>query len=193
MPTDATGPTSRPYRHGDVPRALVEAALATLERTGTPDFTLRSLARDIGVTHAAPYAHFTGKDAVLEEVRQIGYERLVAAMREAADGLSGTDRITSIGCTYVAFGRQNPGLYRLMFSGTDFASPALDAIRGASASLLTGSVDAVLPDAPTRVRENTSLALFALVHGLTSLILDGRVDPDDERIHSMIAATLPRG
>jgi AcrR family transcriptional regulator len=183
--------STRPYRHGDLPRALADAAIAALERTGTPDFTLRSLARDVGVSHAAPYAHFEDKEALLDEVRRLGYKRLVAAMSEAVTGTTGTERLRACGCAYVEFGRMNPGLYRLMFAGADDVPPALDAIRIESASILVRAVDAALgPDATPRERDDAGLAAWSIVHGLTLLILDGRVDVDSDRVGRVIAATL---
>lgn len=190
MPRKATVST-RPYRHGDLPRALAEAAILALERSGTPDFTLRSLAREVGVSHAAPYAHFVSKDALLDEVRRLGYERLVDAMREAVAEADGVERLRVCGCAYVEFGRVNPGLYRLMFAGADNPSPQLDAVRIDTATMLINAVDAALgPDATAPEREDAGLAAWSMVHGLTSLILDHRIDVESERVGRVLAMML---
>ena len=68
------------YHHGELRRALIDAALAVIERDGVSALSLRDLARRLGVSHAAPAHHFADKAALLVEIAREGYERFGAAL-----------------------------------------------------------------------------------------------------------------
>jgi AcrR family transcriptional regulator len=106
----------RPYHHGDLSRALVDAARRILEAEGPAALSLRAVAREAGVSPAAPYHHFKDKTELLEAVAHEGWEALgasiVAARRNAA---TAGDALSSIGVAYVNFAQDNPALYRLMY------------------------------------------------------------------------------
>src|SRR5476651_57964 len=106
----------RPYHHGDLSRALVDAARRILEAEGAAALSLRAVAREAGVSPAAPYHHFKDKTELLEAVAHGGWDALsdaiVEARRSAANPAEG---LTNIGVAYVNFARDNPALYRLMF------------------------------------------------------------------------------
>ena len=76
----------RPYHHGDLQRAIVNAALEVLSETQSTEFSLRELARRAGVTHNAPYKHFADKRELLAAVSAVGFDllakRLTGAMQE---------------------------------------------------------------------------------------------------------------
>ena len=78
-------PPRRPkrYHHGDLPRALLDAALHIVETQGTGALTLRAAARSAGVSQAAPYRHFTNKEAILAAVAEEGFRSLMTAIRQA--------------------------------------------------------------------------------------------------------------
>ncbi len=81
-------PTER-YHHGDLRRALVEEALLLLAESGDGGFSLRELARRVGVTANASYRHFANKDALLQALASEGFRRLRAAQREAEAQVDG--------------------------------------------------------------------------------------------------------
>src|SRR5215218_5462232 len=90
------GPTSaKPYHHGDLQRALVDAAQTILEREGPAALSLRAVAREAGVSPAAPYHHFKDKDELIGAVAKRGFEMLADAMR-AAVGAKETDAQRSL-------------------------------------------------------------------------------------------------
>src|SRR5580658_4253983 len=78
----------RPYHHGDLSRALIDAARRILEAEGPAALSLRAVAREAGVSPAAPYHHFKDKTELLEAVAHEGWEALgqgiIAARRSAA-------------------------------------------------------------------------------------------------------------
>src|ERR1700685_4399106 len=109
----------RPYHHGDLSRALVDAARRILEAEGAQPLSLRAVAREAGVSPAAPYHHFKDKTELLEAVAHGGWgaldEAMAVARREAA---TPGEALSAIGLAYVNFARENPALYRLMYDTT---------------------------------------------------------------------------
>ncbi len=107
---------SRPYHHGDLRRALVDAATRILEREGPGALSLRAVAREAGVSPAAPYHHFKDKGELLDAVAHVGWEALGVAMTEAKEKAQDLPSlITEIGVSYVQFSQSHPALYRVMY------------------------------------------------------------------------------
>lgn len=113
--SEAKSVESRPYHHGDLRRALVDAARRLLEAEGPSALSLRAVAREAGVSPAAPYHHFKDKAQLLEAVAQEGWDTLNAQMAEAKARDSSPHQLTSLGIAYVCFARENPALYRVMY------------------------------------------------------------------------------
>ena len=106
----------RPYHHGDLSRALVMAGRRILEAEGPAALSLRAVAREAGVSPAAPYHHFKDKSELLDAVTDEGWDELGTALSKArAVGVDAKAAMIEIGVAYVAFARQNPALYRLMY------------------------------------------------------------------------------
>lgn len=109
-------PEPRPYHHGDLRRALVEAACRLLEKEGAQSLSLRAVAREAGVSPAAPYHHFKDKSELLDAVAHEGWEKLDLAFQAARDAqISPPDRVRELGVAYVRFASQHPDLYRVMY------------------------------------------------------------------------------
>lgn len=105
----------RPYHHGDLRRALVDAARRLLEVEGPSALSLRAVAREAGVSPAAPYHHFKDKSELLEAIAQEGWELLNTQLAEAKARDPGPHGLTGIGIAYVCFAQANPALYRVMY------------------------------------------------------------------------------
>ena len=168
------------YHHGDLRTALLEAAVEVLRERGVQGLSLRECARRVGVSHAAPYRHFANKDALLAALQQEGFRRLTSRAEQAiVDADAPLARLDAYGVTYVLVALEQPELHRLMFASElqlpEDHDPSTDA--GAFA-LLERCVTAVIDgDDPEAVR-TAAFAYWALVHGISMLILDKRV-PDD--------------
>lgn len=107
---------NRPYHHGDLRRALIDAARRLLETEGPTALSLRAVAREAGVSPAAPYHHFKDKGELLDAVAHEGWDLLNEQMthaRASQDSMRG--KLTSLGVAYVRFARDNPALYRVMY------------------------------------------------------------------------------
>ncbi len=107
----------RGYHHGNLKEALIEAARRFIAERGLGGFTLADAAKLVGVTPAALYRHFSGRDALVAEVAERGFDELARRLAWALRG-SGTplERFTRMGEAYLAFAEEEPGFYAAMFS-----------------------------------------------------------------------------
>jgi AcrR family transcriptional regulator len=170
------------YHHGDLRRAVVDAALDAIEKSGTESLSLRDLARRLGVSHQAPYRHFADKQALLAEIARTGFAKLVERLR-AGPKLEAdiTTALIESGVNYVAFAVENPAYYRVMFatSGTPAHGHAAPMPQpGTAYELLTfgvarGQEAGQLPrGVPAR---DLALLCWTVVHGLAMLAIDGQL------------------
>jgi AcrR family transcriptional regulator len=113
--SDANPTETRRYHHGDLRRALVDAARRLLEAEGPSALSLRGVARVAGVSPAAPYHHFKDKAELLDAVAQEGWNVLSGLMADAKSRAEGLHQLTALGISYVCFARDNPALYRVMY------------------------------------------------------------------------------
>jgi AcrR family transcriptional regulator len=105
-----------PYHHGALRDALLEAAERVLERDGVAGLTLRAVAREAGVSHAAPTHHFGDLTGLLSELAAIGFRQFNTAMELAdAAGNSPIEKALAGAKAYVAYAQAHPGMYGLMF------------------------------------------------------------------------------
>ncbi len=169
------------YHHGELRRALLDTALAVIEREGVSALSLRELARRLGVSHAAPAHHFPDRTALLVEIAREGYERFAAALAAAGEATrSDGDRLSAIGRAYVAFALAHPATFRVMF-GREIAElgrppAALAEASGRAYEVLLRGVEAALADVPPARRppaDHVAFAAWSVVHGAAMLWLDG--------------------
>src|ERR1043166_2560019 len=117
--SEAKSAESRPYHHGDLGRALVDAARRLLEAEGPSALSLRAVAREAGVSPAAPYHHFKDKGELLDAVAHVGWGMLGGGMRPApAAAVDAHHAMTEIGVAYVQFAQKHPALYRVMYDAS---------------------------------------------------------------------------
>jgi AcrR family transcriptional regulator len=178
-------PKARPreYHHGDLRHALVEAALTTLETQGWHELSLRDVARQAGVSHAAPYRHFPSKEALLAALAEVGYSELADAMEEAVREWPGepTEQLRGTGRAYVALALRRPALFRLMFSGAVCNFTAIESFSAASARSFRVLVRLITEAQAMGVMragppQQAALAAWSLVHGLSLLLLEKQLD-----------------
>jgi AcrR family transcriptional regulator len=168
--------TARPYHHGALRAALLAAAEAELAETGIERFSLRSVAKRAGVSHAAPAHHFCDTGGLLTALAAEGFTRFLATQhaREAAAPRVPADIVVAAGLGYIEFAIAHPALFRLMFASErpDFADPALRAAsRAAYAHLLEGIGTLRGRDPIGDPAGMTDVAAaWATVHGLADLL-----------------------
>ncbi|MEV6217031.1 TetR/AcrR family transcriptional regulator [Nocardia sp. NPDC051833] len=178
------------YHHGDLPSALVRAAVELLEEDGAADLSLRAAARRAGVSTAAPYRHFADRNALLSAVAAVGYRDLAEQLVAAGPAPSTAEDLAAIGVAYVRFALARPALFRVMFSDPcDPTSPERVAAMTAIHEYVRTIVRQVFPDGD---EDSLATAMWALVHGLAFLHLHGKFDADelDNRVRATVFAVL---
>jgi AcrR family transcriptional regulator len=186
--------TDRPYHHGDLRRTIIETAMGMLREDKGWQFTLREVARRAGVSHAAPYKHFPDKAALLFEMALLGFDGLHQALTKAKlpRPKSLRDEFFAVGRAYVRFGKSNPALYRLMFSGE--AGKAADVHLNERALAAFGVVIELLErgQAAGALRKRDvrgqAAASWGQMHGITMLTIDGLLLPEKVGPNALDAA-----
>src|ERR1700761_4247478 len=109
----------RPYHHGNLRTALLTQAERPVRERGFKELSLRELARETGVSHAAPRRHFPDRQALLDALAEDGFERLGEAMPPALDAARASfqARLRALAHAYIAFAAEHPALIELMFAG----------------------------------------------------------------------------
>lgn len=160
-------------------RVLLDASLALIEAEGLEGFSMREVARRAGVSHQAPYHHFQDREAILAAIVAEGFEGLRAASLTALDGETDpARRFTAIGKAYLDFALSNPAHFKLMFRSElvreDKHVEAKACAQGAFEVLLS-----VAGDVAKRSGHDDYLVVLAgwsMVHGLATLMLEGKLD-----------------
>ncbi|WP_410708022.1 TetR/AcrR family transcriptional regulator [Bradyrhizobium sp. BWA-3-5] len=202
-----------PYHHGDLHDALLAAAERVLERDGLPGLTLRAVAREAGVSHAAPTHHFGDLTGLLSELAAIGFRRFNEAMIAAGNTQTlPLMKALARAKAYVAYAQARPGMYGLMFrtERLDMTRPSLHEAATASFEGLATAVSLSRNEKLTgEALETLSLdqaaaiaRAWSLVHGFTTLLLDGRLKdilhrlPEgtgvEQLLDAMLRSTVPR-
>ncbi|MEH3088992.1 MAG: helix-turn-helix domain containing protein, partial [Microbacterium arborescens] len=106
----------RPYHHGDLRGALLDAAERSVREHGVAQLSLRDLAREVGVSHAAPRRHFAERQDLLDALAETGFRRLGGSIREAIDddGDGFATRVRRATAAFAHFATENPALLELM-------------------------------------------------------------------------------
>lgn len=170
----------RSYHHGNLREALVSATLRLIEERGPFGFTLAEAARSAGVSPAAPYRHFRGRDELIEEVARQGFmifgDLLERAWNEGRP--STLSAFMATGRAYLDFARTNPGYYIAMFeSGVAIAAnPELAWAAERAMSVLARAAERLMARLPAERRPPARMVanhIWALSHGVVELFARG--------------------
>ncbi|MBI5928731.1 MAG: TetR/AcrR family transcriptional regulator [Chloroflexi bacterium] len=107
------------YHHGDLKNALIQAGLAILSQEGVQALSLRKVAKHAGVSHAAPYSHFTDKQALIAAIATEGYKKLYEQVSAVAVHYQADPRsqLIETAWAYVQFAIDTPDHFKITFSG----------------------------------------------------------------------------
>ena len=169
------------YHHGDLRRALLQAAVRTIGVHGVDGLTLRAVGSSLGVSRTALYRHFTDKAALLAAVAAEGFRMLRVDLEEAwTRGGRGREGFDAMGVAYVRFAVAHPSHYRVMFGAEIHAAknPELAEEGGRAFQVLVDSIVVQQQDGLVRRDDPRQMALFiwANVHGIAMLALDRRLE-----------------
>ena len=175
----------------DLAGDLLEAATALITERGPQGFSLREVARRARVSEAAPYWHFSSREALLAAVAEQGFVELAEAMAEVrARVKEPRRRLRELGVAYVRFALAHPAHLRIMFGAgicDKDAHPSLHAAGDHAFGLLVTSIAEA--QRAGRVRrgkpEALAVAAWAMVHGLSALLIDGQLEDHAKTPHEI--------
>jgi AcrR family transcriptional regulator len=189
---------TRPYHHGNLRDALLDAAERSIEESGVDQLSLRELARTLEVSHAAPRTHFPDRQALLIALADRGFTRLGIQLHSAYE-MSGPfdERLRRTMGAYVVFAGRSPALLELMFAikprddAAGLQSTAADALSVVPRLIEDGVAAGVFaPADPDRY----ALLLAATIRGIVGLVTSDSIGPDTvDRLIADAALTFIRG
>lgn len=160
------------YHHGNLRRAIIDAALEAIDESGPAGWSLRGLARRAGVSHAAPAHHFGDKAGLLTAVAAEGFGLFAEALARAGEDF------LEVGVAYVRFAVDHRAYFEVMFRPELYRTddPEVGAARARADDIL---VRGARPYAPSRSDDHTmAIAAWSIAHGFAGLWLSGAL-PDD--------------
>lgn len=186
------------YYLGDLRRDLLDAALRVVEADGPSAVTLRALARELGVSHAAPANHFPDKTALFTALAVEGFELLERSMVQAVaalgDDAGAVDRLQAAGTAYMLFATAHRAHFAVMWRndllhGDD---PRLAAAGDATLQQLVGGVHAAQAEGWAAGADPRTVAYLAwsTIHGLAALWLGGPLQDQDDRPFEQVADSV---
>ncbi len=170
------------YHHGDLKNALIKAGIEILSREGVGALSLRKVAQRAGVSHAAPYAHFTDKQALIAAISTEGYRMLYEKLETARQRYAGDPlrQLVEAAWAYTRFALDDPDHFKITFSGSvekEKDYPAFVEMSQKSFALVTELVGncqeaGILEAGPL---DAMTVSVWSLVHGYVSLLLESQI------------------
>lgn len=176
---DRTDRRRKPYHHGDLRNAILDAVAAQVSAVGPDGVSLRAAAKTAGVSSAAAFRHFADKRAVMTAIAVEGFrgmiERIHAAIEAAPDDPAA--RFHAVGASYVTYALDEPERFRVMFRADLIDEDDRD-LSAACAELQDALYDGLKPlaGADAASFERKALLAWAGVHGLATLAIEGALD-----------------
>jgi AcrR family transcriptional regulator len=179
------------YHHGDLRRALLDAAVTSIAEHGPANLSLRALAANVGVSHAAPIHHFGDKAGLFTAVAAEGFR---LQTDELTDVWAQSKDFLEVGVCYVRFALTHKGYFEVMFRPEllNLDDPGLLEAKLRALSMLHDPLATVGPARDEKGAHLAGLASWSIVHGLATLALSGNLseidlaDPDDLARHVLL-------
>jgi AcrR family transcriptional regulator len=170
------------YHHGDLKNSLIQAGIEILSKEGIGGLSLRKVARKAGVSHAAPYAHFADRRALIAAISTEGYRKLYERIEAIASEYANEParQLVEAAWAYVQFALDDPDHFKITLSGVvekERDYPAFVEMSRKNFAAVVQIIEAcqaggVLDEGPSDLM---AVSVWSLVHGLVSLILEGQV------------------
>lgn len=170
------------YHHGDLKNALIQAGVEILAEEGLGALSLRKVAKQAGVSHAAPYSHFTDKQALIAAISTEGFKQLFVQIEEILNSFRETPKnlLIETAWAYVQFALNEPDRFKLMFSSVlekekdypdfvEFSQRNFNQI--VEVVILCQNADILRPGPA----DLTAVSIWSTVHGLVMLLLEGQI------------------
>jgi AcrR family transcriptional regulator len=175
-------PRKKSYHHGDLKNALIKAGADILSREGVSALSLRKVAQKAGVSHAAPYAHFTDKQALIAAISTEGYKQLYERIAQVAEEYRSDPlrRFVEASWTYVQFALDEPDHFKVTFSGMIEKEQDYPAFVETAKQTFSLVVDIVAQCQQAGILRRgapdlTAVSVWALIHGFVTLLLENQI------------------
>jgi AcrR family transcriptional regulator len=178
--------SKKSYHHGDLRQALIEEAIALVAEQGTSNWSLREVARRIGVSHTAPYRHFADRDALLAAVAERGFQKMSQFLLASLEKIPSQyeRKLQAIGVAYVQYAIAHPSEYEVMFrySQKNEKDSTLTEAANATFAILVDVIEKGQKNGEFRQENPTELACvsWSLVHGLSMLLIDRQIEVSED-------------
>src|SRR5512138_1571974 len=173
---------AKKYHHGDLENALIQAGVQILSKEGVEGLSLRKVAKRVGVSYAAPYAHFKDRQSLIAAISTEGFKQLYTALDAAAAAHAEypSQQLVDAALAYVQFAVDNTDIFKIMFSGVlekEREYPSFVEISHKTFERVVEIVRAcqaagILRSAPP---ELMAVYIWGQVHGVISLVLEGQI------------------
>jgi AcrR family transcriptional regulator len=195
---------TRRYHHGDLRATLLAAAEEMLREKGVAALSLRELARATGVSHAAPSRHFKDRQALLDALALVGFERMNGILEQASavDGASIHARFTTLARAYLDFAVHNPELLEVMFARKHDPDVSEQLSAAGERMVLTIVGPIAEAQAAGEMVEgdpwSISLVIGASLHGIAAFTANGTLRPEaavasvDGVVNHLLNGLIPR-
>jgi AcrR family transcriptional regulator len=162
----------------DLRQKVLQASLALIEEGGLDRISMREVARKSGVSHQAPYYYFGDREAILAAIAGEGFSMLGQSFQRAVarTGPEPAKALEAIGRAYVGFALRHPAYFQAMFRADAVpldGYPDVRKFEDEAFGTLVEEIGKAFADQPPAVRLRISVACWAMVHGLATLILEG--------------------
>jgi len=161
----------------DLRQDVLQASLALIEEGGLDRLSMRKVARKAGVSHQAPYHYFGDREAILAALAGEGFSRLGQSLaRAAADAGEPGDAVVAMGKAYVDFAIRHPPYFQVMFRADAVPLDRYPEARkqeNEAFGKLVEEIDKAFTNQAPEERRRIAVAVWAMVHGLATLILEG--------------------
>lgn len=175
-------PKKKTYHHGDLKNALIKAGVEILAKDGVSGLSLRKVALKAGVSHAAPYAHFADKQALIAAISTEGFRQLYEMMSGVAEKYKSQPekQLVEAAWAYVQFAIEDRDRFKVMFSGVlekEKEYPDFVAESQRNFQLVKSIVEANQASGKLRGGDSALAALSAwgIIHGFVMLLLEGQL------------------
>jgi len=171
-----------PYHHGDLKNALIQAGVEILARDGVSGLSLRKVAKQVGVSHAAPYSHFADKQALIAAISTEGFKQLFVQIKTVFARYKDDPEnlLIETAWTYLQFALNEPDRFKLMFSSVlekekdypDFVEVSQNNFNQLVEIVELCQQANILKDGESDL---IALSVWGTVHGFISLLLEGQI------------------
>ena len=166
----------KPFHHRNLKEALHDAALSLLDAGGVSAVTIRAVAREVGVSHAAPVNHYKDRRSLLTTIAAQQFQIILAIIEErlGASGLSRAERIEAIPNAMLDYGLKHPNRYQLLWRRDliDYADPRILKTTDRIYDWLCEEIQQAIPESAFD-RDTVAIALWAMVHGYVDMRQNG--------------------